>query len=136
MLKITRLKEEHLEDAAALVCRRYGQLLKQEPLLPDRDRDVSYFLPLLQNIQAAGPGVAAIKDGRLVGFLAGWLMPAFKGKRSAYSPEWANAADLEDSRIIYEEMYRHLAADWVADSFVAHYITLFANDLNAISAWH
>lgn len=136
MLEISRLKEEHLEDAAALVSSRYGRLLEQEPLLPHRYRDVSNFLPLLQNIQSAVPGVAAIQDGRLVGFLAGWLMPAFRGKRSAYSPEWANAADLEDSRTIYEEMYRCLAADWVADSFAAHYISLFANDLNAIKSCH
>ena len=136
MLEITRLNEEHLEDAAVLVSSRYGRLLEQEPLLPHRYRDVSNLLPLLHNIHSAGPGVAAVRDGRLVGFLAGWLMPSFRGKRSAFSPEWANAADLEDSQTIYEEMYSCLAADWVADSFVAHYISLFANDPNAIRAWH
>lgn len=136
MIETIPLKEEHLEDAAALVSGRYGQLLQQEPLLPHRYRDVSNLLPLLLNIQTAGPGVVAIQDGRLVGFLAGWLMPAFRGKRSAYSPEWANAADLKDSRAIYEEMYSHLAAEWVADRFEAHYVSVFANDLNAIGAWH
>jgi len=86
--------------------------------------------------QTAGPGVVAVQDGRLVGFMKAWLMPAFRGKRSVYSPEWANAADLKNSQYIYEEMYKHLAADWVADKFVAHYISTFANDLNAIRAWH
>jgi GNAT superfamily N-acetyltransferase len=137
LARIVPLSEEHLEDAAALLSSRYITLCEQEPLLPHRYRDVSSLLPHLQNIiQAAGPGVVAVQDGRLVGFLKGWLMPTFRGKRSVYSPEWANAADLKDSQHIYEDMYRHLAADWVADEFVAHYISIFANDLNAIRAWH
>jgi GNAT superfamily N-acetyltransferase len=133
---MTRLKENHLEDAAALVSYRYGVLLDERPLLPHRYQEVSSLLPFLRDIQESGPGVAALQDGRLVGFLSGWLMPSFKGKRSVYSPEWANAASLENSRYIYEEMYRHLAAEWVADRFVAHYISLFANDLKGIGAWH
>jgi len=116
---------------------RYKNLYEQEPHLPQRYKEVSTLLPLLENvIKAAGPGVVAIQDGQLVGFLTGWLMPTFRGKRSVYSPEWANGADLKDSRYIYEEMYLHLAADWVAEKFFAHYISILANDLNAIQAWH
>jgi GNAT superfamily N-acetyltransferase len=95
------------------------------------------FLPLLRNIlNASGIGVATFQGDRLVGFLTGWKMPSFRGKRSIYSPEWANAADLEDSAHIYEEMYSHLAAAWVADKYVAHYISLFPNDVAALRAWH
>jgi hypothetical protein len=126
----------HLEDAAALVSSRYRHLREHEPLLPHRYEEVSNLLPLLQDIQAAGPGVAAFQGGRLVGFLAGWPMLDFRGKRSVFSPEWANAADLKDSQYICEEMYGQLAAEWVADKFAAHYIGLFANDRNAIGAWH
>jgi ribosomal protein S18 acetylase RimI-like enzyme len=137
MLKITPFKEDHLEDAAALVSRRYQLLCVQEPLLPHRYTQVSNLLPLLQNIlRADRPGVAAIRDGKLVGFLTGWQMPSFRGKRSTYSPEWANAADLDDSKRIYEEMYSHLAAIWVEDRYIAHYISLFPNDVNALRAWH
>jgi hypothetical protein len=93
MLKIIPLKEEHLEDAAALVSSRYQILHEQQPLLPRRYQEAHNLLPLLQNIiRAAPPGVAAIQDGQLVGFLIVWLMPDFRGKRSVYSPEWANAA--------------------------------------------
>jgi GNAT superfamily N-acetyltransferase len=137
LLKIIPLKEEHLEDAAALVISRYKNLCEQEPNLPHRYKEVSNLLPLLQKImQTACPGVAAIQDGQLVGFLTGWLMPDFRGKRSVFSPEWANAADLKESGYIYEEMYRHLAADWVAEKYAAHYISMFANDPDAIRAWH
>jgi GNAT superfamily N-acetyltransferase len=133
LLKIIPLKEENLEDASALVSSRYKDLCEQEPHLPHRYKEVSNLLPLLQKImQTASPGVAAIQDGRLVGFLVGWLMPDFRGKRSIYSPEWANAADSKRSGYIYEEMYGHLAADWVAGKYVAHYITMFADDVEAL----
>jgi GNAT superfamily N-acetyltransferase len=137
MLKITPLEEEHLEEASALVCNRYKDLREVEPLLPYQYQESKNILPLLHNImEAGGPGVAAFQDGQLVGFLIGWYMPDFRGKRSVYSPEWANAARLEKSRHIYEEMYRQIAEDWVGDKFVAHYISIFDNDSEAIRACH
>ena len=137
LLQVIALKEEHLQDAAGLVRDRYRHLLQQEPLLPDRYAKVKNLLPLLQGIwNASGTGVAAIRGDRLVGFLTGWQMPSFRGKRSTYSPEWANAAELEDSRRIYEEMYSHLAAVWLAENYVAHYISLFPDDTNALEASH
>jgi GNAT superfamily N-acetyltransferase len=137
LVKLIPLHEKHLHDAAVLVSSRYERLREQEPLLPQRYQNASAWLPLLRDVlQTGAPGVAAIREGRLVGFLTAWLMPAFRGKRSVYSPEWANAADLEDRRYLYEEMYGHLATAWVADRFVAHYVTTFANDLDALQAWH
>lgn len=135
MLKIVPLKGEHLEDAAALVSNRYKALCEQEPLLPNRYQKAHNILTLLQNIMSAGcPGVAAIQDRQIVGIFIGWLMPNFRGKRSVYSPEWANAAKMENSRYIYEEMYREIAAKWVAEKYIAHYISIFANDREAIRA--
>ena len=137
MLKTFLLREEHLEEAALLVSNRYKRLCEQEPHLPQRYADVTYILPLLRNIlNASGSGVATFQGDRLVGFLTGWKIPSFRGKRSIYSAEWANAADLEDSAHIYEEMYSHLAATWVADKYVAHYISLFPNDVDALRAWN
>jgi len=137
LLKILPFKDEHLEDAAELVRTRYKDLRGEEPLLPDKYQAVSNLLPLLENIkQYGGPGVAAIQDGRLVGFMIGWLMPDFRGKRSVYSPEWANAVELQNSRTIYEELYRHLAAVWVQEKYTAHYLSLFTNDTEAVRAWH
>ena len=140
MFETIPLKDEHLEDAALLVSRRYQRLCEQIPHLPNRYAQMDTLLPLLQNIQdAAGTGVAAIRGNRLVGFLTGWQMPSFRGKRSTYSPEWANAADPEDSAHIYEEMYSQLADAWVEDKYVAHYISLaldgFWDDLSRCRPW-
>jgi len=137
MLKVIPLKEEHLEDAASLVGRRYQRLRGQDSHLPERYSKIESLLPLLQNIlKATENGVAAIQGDRLVGFLTGWQMPAFRGKRSVYSPEWANAADLDDSAHIYEELYSHLGATWLAGNYIAHYISLFPNDVRALQAWN
>jgi GNAT superfamily N-acetyltransferase len=137
MLTITSLKEDHLEDAAALVTTRYKALRKQILDLPNRYTEEATLLPHLREIMSASrTGVAALRGDRLVGFLTGWQMPSFRGIRSTYSPEWANAADLEDSPRIYEEMYSHLAQIWVEDQYVAHYISLFPNDTGALQAWN
>jgi GNAT superfamily N-acetyltransferase len=43
---------------------------------------------------------------------------------------------MEDSQRIYEEMYSHLAGVWIEDKYIAHYISLFPNDVNALRAWN
>jgi hypothetical protein len=86
---------------ARLVSQRYQRLRKQLPELPGRYADTSNLAPLLQGILKPGnPAVAAIQGNQLVGFLTAWQMPDFRGKRSIYSPEWANAAVLDDSACI------------------------------------
>ena len=49
----------------------------------------------------------------LVGFLLGLEIPDFNGQRAAYSPEWANAALLDESFSIYEALYSAWSAAWV-----------------------
>ena len=137
MLEIIQLKDEHLEEAAALVCSRYKNLREGEPLLPYQYQEPQTILPLLHNIMGADvPGVAAVQDGQLAGFMIAWFMPEFRGKRSVYSPEWANTSRLENSQYIYEEMYRKIAVEWIADRYAAHYINIFADDPEAIRACH
>jgi hypothetical protein len=93
MFKTIPLNRDHLDAAAALVSSRYQALREKQPLLPIQYQDPHNFIAMLQHMMDAGsPGAAAFQDGQLVGFLAGWLMPDFRGKRSVYSPEWANAA--------------------------------------------
>ena len=137
MLEIVPFKQEHLDAATALVSYRYKILCEKQPLLPVQYQDSNHILPLLQNLMDSGsPAVAALQDGQLAGFLAGWLMPDFRGKRSVYSPEWANAARPENCRYFYERMYQSLADHWVSDKYVAHYISIFADDQEAIQACH
>lgn len=133
-LQITALNDSHLEDAAGLVCTRYQELRQQEPLLPARYEHPGEFLPKLRQLAGSAPGVAAMRSGKLVGFIAGYLIPEFLGVRAAYSPEWAHAVGLEDGRRIYEELYAHLSNIWVDKACLTHAFTLFGNDRVGLEA--
>ena len=135
-LEIVPLRAEHLEDAAALVTARYRVLRECAPSLPPRYEDAGSLLPPLRDLAGQAPGVVAMRDGRLVGFILGMVLSEFRGKRGAYSPEWANAAQAEDSRETYREMYARLSARWVANGCFVHLATLLTHDRQAIDAWH
>jgi len=135
-LRIVELHEEHLEEAAGLVATRYRALREQVPSMPPRYEDAASFLPLLSDLAGQAPGVAALRAGRLAGFLVAWSLPEFRGKRAAYSPEWGNAADLEDSGRIYRAMYGPLVEQWVAGGYGRHVLTIMAHDRPALEAWH
>lgn len=134
-VEIVPLQERHLEDAAALACARYRLLRDLVFPLPSRYEHPNTILPLLRDLAAQTPGVAAIRGGRLAGFLIGLVIELWRGKRSVLSPEWANAADLEDSRRIYQEMYAHLSAHWVANGCFTHLICVLAHDREGIDGW-
>jgi GNAT superfamily N-acetyltransferase len=135
-LHIVELREKHLADAAALVGTRYAALRAQVPFLPVRYKDPGVTLPRLRGLSSQVPGVAAIRAGRLVGFLMGFTIPSFRGQRSAFSPEWANAAESGDSRRIYEAMYTHLSGRWVTNGCYTHLVGMLAHDRPAIEGWH
>jgi len=130
------LKSQHLEDAARLVSQRYQDLRRQRPLLPEKYTRLDVLLPLLKGILQAGPCVAAFDKHRLVGFLSGYLLPEIWGRPGAFSPEWANAAELGDSRRIYEELYTAQAQTWVDLGYTAHFISILVNDTQGIEGWH
>ncbi|MFH2035698.1 MAG: GNAT family N-acetyltransferase [Candidatus Zixiibacteriota bacterium] len=133
--EIVLMQEEHLKDAALLVCMRYNLFRKQLPLLPSKYGEVDTIFPLLTKIIKSGPALAAISKGRLVGFISGWLMPTFRGRRAAYSPEWANAVEPENGRRIYEELYSHISKLWMDDDYNLHLISKFACDDDEINSW-
>lgn len=135
-LHIVPLSDEHLADAAALFVARYRALRAQVPFLPSRYEEPGVTWPLLSDLAGRAPGVAALRGSRLAGFLLGMPLPAFRGRRAVYSPEWANGADLDGSREIYWEMYAHLAARWVANGCFTHLVSVLAHDRAGIVGWH
>lgn len=135
-LEITPLRTNHLEDAAALWEVRYRRLRQSVPSLPDRCQGAEDVLPRLQELIAQSPGVAALRCGQLVGYLIGFPLPKFRGRRAVYSPEWANGAQEDSSREIYAQMYSHLSAQWTADGSLAHLVGMLAHDREGIEGWH
>jgi GNAT superfamily N-acetyltransferase len=135
-LEIAAPREEHLEAAATLVSASYQALRGQIPVLPARYQEEDAVLDLLRDLYNEADGVVAVQDGLLVGFLMSLVIPDFMGKRSAYSPVWANAAAPGQSRRIYEEMYTRISERWVKDGCLTHLVSLMAHDRQALEAWN
>jgi GNAT superfamily N-acetyltransferase len=135
-LNIVPLQAEHLTDAAALVSRRYRALREVVPAMPPHYEDPQAVLPMLHRLAGSVPGVAALRGGQPVGFLSGYLLPAFRGQPAAYSPEWANGAEGPHARRVYEAMYSSLAARWVADGYLTHVIGTLAHESELVKMWH
>ena len=132
MMQIVELAEKHWEEAAALVAARVAELRRALPILPQQYEDGATILPLIADLAAQVPGVAAMEQGRLAGFLFAMVLPSFKGKRAAYSPVWANGARAvgagEDAARVYQELYAALAPRWLANGCVVHAMSLLAHD--------
>ena len=135
---ITPLTEDHLADAAHIVSRRYGALRETAPCLPARYGETEVLMPMLVELLNAGPGVAAVVEGKLVGFLAGFPIPGFRGLPAVISPEYGNGVWLEsgDPGYIWDAMYTALAPHWVADGRTVHLVVSFADDATGIETWH
>jgi GNAT superfamily N-acetyltransferase len=132
---IISFAEQHVEDAAALVARRYTNLRGVVPSMPACYERPAALQSLVHNLTEHNAGVAAIDGGQLIGFLAGMTLPEFRGKRSVYSPEWGNAAIEDRSREVYQRMYAALSDAWVSERSIAHYVSVFAHDEPGIEAW-
>lgn len=134
-MEIVSLREDHLDEAAALVTRGYQSLRRGVPVLPERYESVDVILARLCDLLKAAPGAAAIEDGRLQGFLIGATLPSFRGRRCAYSPEWAHAAAAARSGEIHHLLYSFLSAQWMERGCHGHLMTLFAHEQDVLDEW-
>ncbi len=135
-MKIIPLEANHLEAAAALLCKQYRALRAQVPALPARYEQSEVVLALLVDFLPTSTGVAAFQGGQLVGFLSGQLLPNFRGRRTILSPEWANSAAAADGRRIYEAMYARAADSWVTAGAFTHLVVQLAHDRESLEGWH
>ena len=134
-IEVVEFTDDHLQAAAALVAARYGVEIEQEPLLSRRYQHTAETLPFLRRLRSRGPGVAALEDGRLVGFIQG-SVSMFKGVQTAYVPDSGHGTDTQNSRNVYRDMYAQLAARWVASGCFVHNISIMAHHRQAMDAFH
>lgn len=134
-LDVLPLGAEHVGEAAALCARQYGAERQAVPALPARYEQAAEIIPRLSSLTSKRPTVGAFADGRLVGFLGGWLLPNWRGRRAVFCPEWAQAASGAQRRRIYEAMYSYLAPLWVDDGCLCHLVCLLAHDSEALETW-
>ena len=134
-MKIIQFSHNHLEEAAALVALRYQAERAQNQLFPARFEQAEAIIPRLQEPVGKVPGVAAIHDNRLVGFLLGFRCPLFRRIRGVFIPDWGHAADGTNRYDLYRDMYAEISKAWIANGCFAHSIQLFAHEREASEAW-
>lgn len=136
-MEIVPLGEEMLLAAAELFVKNYRNQRQATPILPndmecpERVREkLGVFLP-------SGPAFAALEGGRLVGYLAGFLIDHFRntGLKGAYCPVWAHAALEGQQERAYRSLYRAAAGAWTVADCGVHAISLLAEDHIAREVW-
>ena len=127
---ITDFTHRHIEEAANLAIFNYTIERDYVPSLP-----VVNTWPDLTPYADNELGIAAIENGKLIGFLC--CVPPFDNAfrstkvKGVFSPMEANGATIEDCGVIHAAMYRAAAQKWVAASAVSHGICLYAHNESA-----
>jgi GNAT superfamily N-acetyltransferase len=129
MYTIEVFKQKHIEDAVKLFTSSYLEERKKSTLLPSRViTEPDWIIQELTSI-LVNPGVASIKEGKLVGFMCTSAFFKFKEQNAAIIPEFAHSSIEEDKKHIYQLMYMTLAPKWIAQHVCLHLIVHFAHDL-------
>ncbi len=132
-IEIVPLGKEHLEPAAALVADRYREGRKINPLWPDKYHAPAEVLPLLAYRKEEQVGVAALRGGKVVGFIFIFPYDNF-GLPVAWVPDWAHGAVEENRGYLYGRMYAALAKCWVAEGQMKHAPFVFAHEQDVLHA--
>src|SRR5207244_2411454 len=128
--EIVPLTADHLEAAGELLAARHRRHREAEPLLPKRYEDPAAARAEIEAL--GGEGVAALRDGRLVGYLV-----AIRKEDQVWGPNaWVESAGHaaerpEDVR----DLYAAAAADWAGAGRKAHYAVVPATDAELVDAW-
>jgi GNAT superfamily N-acetyltransferase len=135
-IEIHPLREDHVGEGSAMVISGRQAAMDLEPELPANFLDHDEVTERLQGmVQMKRPGVVAIRDDTMVGFLVGFTSQ-FRGEPTAYSPDWGHAAVAKDRCDIYRSMYANLASQWVSIGYLSHSVSVLSHDKEAIDAWH
>ena len=71
-------EDKYLEDASRLVASQVQSLHSQAGCLPARYAGPGCLQPILKEITHANPGVVALQDGCLVGFMSAWRLQSMR----------------------------------------------------------
>lgn len=137
-VEVVPFGRSHAPDAADLVRVEVDRLRRAVavPALADGMTRTADIADRLAGFVAGHSGLAAVRDGQLVGFLASTTIDDFRGtgRRAGYCPVWAHAAAGDRERI-YHLLYRAASRQWTEAGCRAHAITLLAHDSDAMRAW-
>lgn len=131
-MQIIDFTKEWLPQAHALAEQNYAEARVLLPTLPDTP------VPPLDHFAENGMGVAAVEDGRLLGFLGGYLpfKPVYCTPDAAgvWSPLHAHAVQKENREKIWQRLYQAAGEKWADAGAAYHSITLYTHDTDVQKA--
>jgi hypothetical protein len=137
MIEIVELQKAHFEQAAILFVTKFKQLRQTIPLLPETMEDTRRVVERLDALSKISPGLAAVENGRLAGYMAWYIVDHFRESEEtgAYIPVWAHGAVENNAANIYNALYRAASTQWTTSRCAVHCISLLANDQTAEKIW-
>src|SRR5215469_4720200 len=136
-LRIVPFDDACLDDAAVLLAARQQRDREHEPALPERFVEPSAARAAVLSAwhEPAASGVAALRDGRLAGFLIGAPDLAAIWGRSVWVRYGGHALAAGEDAELYRDLYAAAAPRWLARGCFAHYAELPADDAPGLDAW-
>lgn len=126
-MNIVPFEKEHIPQASALALDAYNAERQQGNALPPVSA-----IPGLEPFAGNGLSFAALKNGRLIGFLCSYspFPNAFRSTKvtGIFSPMGGHAAIEHKRERIYAALYQAAAETWVRAGAVSHAICLYAHD--------
>ena len=133
-LEVRPFGEEDLAAAAVLLADRHRRHRAAEPLLPAAYEEPEAARAEIEALWRADgdDGAAAVRDGRLVGYLLGAPRDdAIWGQNGWVEPAGHAAAEPEDVR----DLYAAVAQAWVDAGRTRHFALVPATDAALVDAW-
>ena len=131
MISIEPFAQKHVKDSAKLFISSYKNQRKNMGCLPSNYEKLETITRLLEKFLETHPGVVAISNSKLIGYLTGFAkIPYFKGiSLGVYVPEWAHSVENgPEKEKIFQSMYDAISRNWVSDGCFTHAVTFFASD--------
>ena len=130
MIETVAFTDEHLEPAAGLVAARYRDVRAREPLLPPQFEDAGSVARSLERWWRVTSGFAALREGRVVGFMLGILTP-IEDVETAWVSDICHAVAETEPRGLYHRLYARCAEVWIEHGCGTHHVTVLDGDTGA-----
>ena len=129
-MKISTYEARYRSEAANLFRQNFKSLRRTVPALPDRLENPKEVSSMLDYLFQRCPGVIAVEDDCLVGYLEWFVVERFweTTRISAYVLEWGHATIDDRKPAIYRALYRAATEQWSAVECSVYAITLLAHD--------
>jgi GNAT superfamily N-acetyltransferase len=138
-LEAVEFVPHHLDAAAELLAARQRAHRRVEPRLPSRFDTVAACRPLVAEalVMADASGIVALQQGRVAGYLIGRpsLGMPFLRERAWWVDYAGHAVGAENAADTLRALYAAFAPHWQRWGCTAQYVTVPADDREALAAW-